>query len=99
MGAPLRGAIVCAKEKVRLEASEGERSDDGGFFRECGEREEAGGDDLVFVAWFEVKGETPEREGGSEDVGVRERALGKPDGIHRGEDDRRDGSRSVQLRT
>ena len=41
----------------------------------------------VGLGAIEVEGESPEREGGGEDVGVSERALREPDWIDRGEND------------
>jgi hypothetical protein len=64
------------------------------FFGERGEREEQGDGDLAAVCVCGVRrgrlpagrgqidGEGPEGEGGSEDVGVGERALSEPDGVN-----------------
>src|SRR6202030_692669 len=43
---------------------------------------------------IEVEGESPEGEGGGEDVGVGEGALREPDGVDRGKDDGDSGDRS-----
>jgi len=44
----------------------------------------------------EVEGEGPEGEGGGEDVGVGQRALGEPDGVDGGEEGDGDGGSSVE---
>ena len=92
--------IVWMNWEDGLPEGEGEGCDDGGLFGEgcegeegCGPElggEEAGAGVVGFVG-CEVEGDGPEGEGGGEDIGVGEGALGEPDGVDGGEDGGDDG--------